>query len=95
MLKRHANLGVECGIPKENTFVVENGDILIRGQFSLEDIVAIDFLDVGAETADICVVPEAVAHFLQLTERIIRCYSAIAKRCKFKHNQYLQFLRRA
>lgn len=25
----HANLGVECGIPKENTFVVENGDILI------------------------------------------------------------------
>lgn len=28
MLKRHANLGVECGIPKENTFVVENGDIL-------------------------------------------------------------------
>jgi len=29
MLKRHANLGVECGIPKENTFVVENGDILI------------------------------------------------------------------
>lgn len=29
MLKRHANLGVECGIPKENTFIVENGDILI------------------------------------------------------------------
>jgi len=28
MLKRHANLGVECGIPKENTFVLENGDIL-------------------------------------------------------------------
>lgn len=28
MLKRHANLGVECGIPKQNTFVVENGDIL-------------------------------------------------------------------
>lgn len=29
MLKRHANLGVECGIPKENTFVLQNGDILI------------------------------------------------------------------
>lgn len=29
MLKRHANLGVECGIPKENTFVIENGDILL------------------------------------------------------------------
>jgi len=28
MLKRHANIGVECGIPKENTFVLENGDIL-------------------------------------------------------------------
>lgn len=28
MLKRHANLGVECGIPKENTFILENGDIL-------------------------------------------------------------------
>jgi ribonuclease J len=29
MLKKHANLGVECGIPKENTFVLENGDVLI------------------------------------------------------------------
>ncbi len=29
MLKRHANLGVECGIPKENTFVLENGEILL------------------------------------------------------------------
>ena len=28
MLKKHANLGVECGIPKENTFILENGDIL-------------------------------------------------------------------
>ncbi len=28
MLKRHANLGVECDIPKENTFVIMNGDIL-------------------------------------------------------------------
>ncbi|MBO5375858.1 MAG: ribonuclease J [Bacilli bacterium] len=28
MLKSHANLGVECGIPKENTFVLQNGDIL-------------------------------------------------------------------
>ena len=29
MLKRHAELGVECGIPKENTFVLKNGDTLI------------------------------------------------------------------
>lgn len=29
MLKRHANIAVECGIPKENTFVLENGNILL------------------------------------------------------------------
>lgn len=28
MLKRHANIGIECGIPKENTFVLKNGDSL-------------------------------------------------------------------
>ena len=28
MLKSHANIGVECGIPKENTFVLQNGDVL-------------------------------------------------------------------
>ena len=28
MLKRHAMLGVECGLSKENTFVLQNGDIL-------------------------------------------------------------------
>lgn len=28
MLKTHADLGVACGIPKENTFVLENGDVL-------------------------------------------------------------------
>ena len=28
MLKNHANIGVECGIPKENTFVLQNGDVL-------------------------------------------------------------------
>lgn len=28
MLKKHAELGVMCGIPQENTFVFENGDIL-------------------------------------------------------------------
>lgn len=29
MLKRHADLGVECGMNKENTFVLKNGDVLI------------------------------------------------------------------
>lgn len=28
MLKSHADLAVECGVPKENTFVMENGDVL-------------------------------------------------------------------
>ena len=28
MLKSHANLGIDCGIPKENTFVLQNGDVL-------------------------------------------------------------------
>ena len=29
ILKNHANIGIECGIPKENTFVLKNGDVLI------------------------------------------------------------------
>ncbi len=29
MLKQHANLGIDCGIPKENTFILKNGDSLI------------------------------------------------------------------
>ncbi len=28
MLKAHADLGVMCGVPKENTFVLQNGEIL-------------------------------------------------------------------
>ena len=28
MLQRHAQVGIECDIPKENTFVLQNGDIL-------------------------------------------------------------------
>lgn len=28
MLNHHANIAIDCGIPKENTFVLENGDIL-------------------------------------------------------------------
>ncbi len=29
MLKNHADLAIECGIPKENTFILGNGDVLI------------------------------------------------------------------
>ncbi len=28
MLKKHANIAIDCGLPKENTFVLENGNIL-------------------------------------------------------------------
>lgn len=28
MLKKHANIGIDCGIPKENTFILQNGDTL-------------------------------------------------------------------
>ena len=28
MMKAHANLAIECGIPKEKTFVLENGQVL-------------------------------------------------------------------
>ena len=28
MLKSHADIAIECGIPKENTFILENGDVL-------------------------------------------------------------------
>ena len=28
MLKTHADLAIECGLPKENTFVLENGEVL-------------------------------------------------------------------
>ena len=29
MLKKQANIGINCGIPKENTFILKNGDTLI------------------------------------------------------------------
>ena len=29
MLKRHADIGISCGIPKENTFILKNGEMLI------------------------------------------------------------------
>ena len=29
MLKKQANIGINCGIPKENTFIVKNGDTLV------------------------------------------------------------------
>ena len=28
MLKKQADIGISCGIPKENTFILENGEVL-------------------------------------------------------------------
>ena len=28
MLKKHADIAIDCGIPKQNTFILENGDVL-------------------------------------------------------------------
>jgi len=36
MLKRHADLGIECGMSKENTFVLRNGDVLIMKNHVIE-----------------------------------------------------------
>ena len=54
MLKRHANLGIECGIPKENTFVLKNGDSLnllnhevTKGEFYSGDDVYVDGNRIG------------------------------------------------
>lgn len=35
MLKKQANIGINCGIPKENTFVIKNGDVLILKNHTL------------------------------------------------------------
>ena len=35
MLKKHANIGIECGIPKENTFVLQNGDTLLLNNHTI------------------------------------------------------------
>lgn len=54
MLKRHANLGIECGIPKENTFVLKNGDslnlvdhVVTKGEFYSGDDVYVDGNRIG------------------------------------------------
>ena len=46
MLKQHADLAISCDVPKENTFVLENGDVLSMykgkvtraGKITAEDI---------------------------------------------------------
>ena len=32
MLKMHTELAVDCDVPRENTFIMENGDVLALSQ---------------------------------------------------------------
>lgn len=49
MLKAHANLGVECGMPKENTFILENGDTLSMINHHIEKSTPVPAGDVFVE----------------------------------------------
>ncbi len=56
MLKAHADLGVECGIPRENTFVLGNGDVLslYKGKITNGGIIQVNdvFVD-GSRIGDV------------------------------------------
>lgn len=45
MLKRHAQLATECGVPKENTFVLDNGDVLEMDKGHITKIGNFDVLE--------------------------------------------------
>ncbi len=56
MLRHHAELGISCGIPKENTFVLQNGDSLIldKGKVSRgESIQAPDIYVDGSRIGEV------------------------------------------
>ena len=46
MLKMHANLGIECGIPKENTFVLQNGDTLSLINHKIKKSAPVEYGDI-------------------------------------------------
>ena len=56
MLKQHADLAVECGVPRENTFVLKNGDVLsmYKGKITkAEPVVAGDVYIDGSRIGEI------------------------------------------
>ena len=56
MLKQHADLAVECGIPRENTFVLKNGDVLsmYKGKITkAEPVIAGDVYIDGSRIGEI------------------------------------------
>lgn len=57
MLKAHTNLAVECGIPRENTFVMENGEVLSISKdkvYKSNSIPANDIYVDGNRIGDVC-----------------------------------------
>lgn len=57
MLKAHTNLAVECSIPRENTFVMENGEVLSIGKdkvYKSNSIPANDIYVDGNTIGDVC-----------------------------------------
>lgn len=57
MLKAHTNLAVECGIPKENTFVMENGEMLSVSKdkvYKSNKVTADDIYVDGNRIGDVC-----------------------------------------
>jgi len=58
MLKKHADLGVECGIDKQNTFVLRNGDVLTLKNHtitkSMESVSGEDVYVDGDRIGEIC-----------------------------------------
>ncbi len=46
MLKKHADLAVQCGVKKENTFIVDNGDVISIGKEGIKRIESIPASDI-------------------------------------------------
>ncbi len=46
MLKKHAELAVACGVKKENTFILDNGDVLSMNKEGIKKVDSVQALDV-------------------------------------------------
>lgn len=56
MLKSHTDLAVLCGMPKENTFILENGDVLTLSKFNVKrsgKVIAGDVYVDGSRIGDV------------------------------------------